>query len=406
MQYTEIMVRYGELSTKGKNRKDFIGRLNGNVAKALREYENTISIHPKRDRMHILLNGAPYEPIAKILSKIFGIQTFSPTIRIGKGIEEVKQTALELMQATYKEGMTYKVNTRRSDHDYEYDTNQMNLLIGDYLTEEIPNIKAQMKQPDLILRIEVRADAVYLSNQLIKGAGGLPVGSAGLGVMMLSGGIDSPVASYLAMKRGVEIEMVHFFSPPYTTKKALQKAQELTGKLANFSGKINFIAVPFAEIQEEIKRSVPEGYLMTIQRRFMLKLTDIIRERRGALAIFNGEAVGQVASQTLESMVAINEVTTTPIIRPVATMDKNEIIRIAEDIDTFNLSVMPFEDCCTIFAPPRPKTRPNLEKALQYEQKLDVDGMIERALAGIEVTPIYPEQKFINDEVSALDGLL
>lgn len=406
MEYTEIMVRYGELSTKGKNRKDFIGRLNGNVTKALRAYKDTINIQPKRDRMHIILNGAPFDEIDHILGKVFGIQTYSPAIRIERDIELVKQTALELMQATYEPGMTYKVNTRRSDHGYEYDTNQMNLLIGDYLSEQMPEMKVQMRNADLVLRIEVRHDAIYLSNQLIHGAGGLPVGTAGKGVMMLSGGIDSPVASYLAMKRGVEIEMVHFFSPPYTTKKALAKAQELTGKLANYSGKINFIAVPFAEIQETIKANVPEGYLMTIQRRFMLRLTDIIREQREALAIFNGEAIGQVASQTLESMAAINDVTNTPILRPVATMDKTEIIKIAEEIDTFDLSVMPFEDCCTIFAPPRPKTRPNLDKARHYEQMLDVTGLIERALSGIEITPVYPEQQFLNDEEDFATSLL
>lgn len=406
MKYTEIMVRYGELSTKGKNRKDFIGRLNGNVQKALVEYKDQITILPKRDRMHILLNDAPYEPIAEILHKIFGIQTYSPTIRVSKDIEDVKQTALELMQATYNPKMSFKVNTRRSDHDYVYDTNEMNLMIGDFLSKNIPDLKVQMREPDMVLRIEVRHDAIYLSNQLIHGAGGLPVGTAGKAMMMLSGGIDSPVASYLAMKRGVEIEMVHFFSPPYTTKKALQKAQELTGKLANYSGKINFIAVPFAKIQEEIKSNVPEGYLMTVQRRFMLRLTDLIMKKRGGLAIFNGEAIGQVASQTLESMVAINDVTTTPILRPVATMDKNDIIKISKDINTFDLSIMPFEDCCTIFAPPKPKTKPNLEKARQYEASLDVDGLIAEALAGIEIMPIYPEQKFIEDQEFDIQSLL
>lgn len=406
MKYTEIMVRYGELSTKGKNRKDFIGRLNGNVQKALVEYQDQITILPKRDRMHILLGDAPYQPISDILSKIFGIQTYSPTIKVSKDVEDVKNTALELMQDTYHDGMTYKVNTRRSDHDYQYDTNQMNQMIGDFLAENMPNLAVKMKEPDMVLRVEVRHDAVYLSNELIHGAGGLPVGTAGKAMMMLSGGIDSPVASYLAMKRGVEIEMVHFFSPPYTSKKALEKAQELTGKLANYSGKINFIAVPFAKIQEEIKAKVPEGYLMTIQRRFMLRLTDLIMKKRGGLAIFNGEAIGQVASQTLESMVAINDVTTTPIIRPVATMDKNDIIDISKEIDTFDLSIMPFEDCCTIFAPPRPKTKPNLEKTILYESKLDIDGLIEESLAGIEIMPIYPEQKFINSEAFDIAELL
>ncbi|KRK08709.1 thiamine biosynthesis protein thii [Lactobacillus pasteurii DSM 23907 = CRBIP 24.76] len=399
------MVRYGELSTKGKNRKDFIGKLAANVNRVLKDFPE-IEVHPKHDRMHITLNGTPFEVIDEKLKKVFGIQTYSPVIKTEKSLESIKETALEIMQATYEAGMTFKVNTRRSDHKFEYDTNQLNSIIGDYIFEKIPGIKAEMKHPDLVLRIEVRQDAVYISNQLLHGAGGMPVGTAGKAVMMLSGGIDSPVASYLALKRGVDIEMVHFFSPPYTTEKALAKAKELTGVLANYAGKINFIAVPFAEIQETIKEKLPEGYLMTVQRRFMLRLADIIRERRGGLAIFNGESVGQVASQTLESMVAINDVTTTPVLRPVATMDKTEIIKLAEKIGTFDLSIVPFEDCCTIFAPPRPKTKPKLDKARKYESYLDVDGLIQRALDGIEITAIYPDQKFIDNQSSEDADLL
>ncbi|GAA3628474.1 tRNA 4-thiouridine(8) synthase ThiI [Lactobacillus hamsteri] len=405
VKYTEVMIRYGELSTKGKNRKDFIGRLAGNVTRVLNDFPE-IEIHPRHDRMHIVLNDAPFEEIDKRLKKVFGIQTYSPAIKVPKTLEDIEKTSLELMQATFKDGMTFKVNTKRSDHQFEYDTNQINNMVGDYLFDRMDNLKAEMKHPDLVLRIEVRQDAVYISNQLLHGIGGMPVGTAGKAVMMLSGGIDSPVASYLAMKRGVEIEMVHFFSPPYTTEKALAKAKELTGILANFCGKINFIAVPFAEIQETIKEKIPEGYLMTVQRRFMLQLADRIREQRGGLAIFNGESVGQVASQTLESMVAINDVTTTPVIRPVATMDKTEIIERAEEIGTFDLSIQPFEDCCTIFAPPRPKTKPKLDKAREYEDRLDAEGLIERAMAGINITPIYPNQTFLDDKAQEDADLL
>lgn len=405
VKYTEVMIRYGELSTKGKNRKDFIGRLAGNVTKVLKDFPE-VEIHPRHDRMHIVLNGAPFAEVDKRLKKVFGIQTYSPTIKVPKTLDDIEKTSLELMQAVFKDGMTFKVNTRRSDHKFEYDTNQLNKLVGDYLFDNMDNLKAEMKHPDIVLRIEVRQDAIYISNQLLHGAGGMPVGTAGKAMMMLSGGIDSPVASYLALKRGVDIEMVHFFSPPYTSEKALAKAKELTGVLANYSGKINFIAVPFAEIQETIKEKLPEGYLMTIQRRFMLHLTDLIRQKRGGLAIFNGESVGQVASQTLESMVAINDVTTTPVIRPVATMDKTEIIERAQEIGTFDLSIEPFEDCCTIFAPPRPKTKPKLDKAREYEARLDVDGLIQRALDGIEVMPIYPNQKFLDDKAQEDADLL
>lgn len=405
MKYTEIMVRYGELSTKGKNRKDFIGRLAGNVTKVLREFPQ-VEIHPRHDRMHIVLNDAPFEEVDQRLKKVFGIQTYSPTIKVEKTLAEIEKTALALMKETFKKGMTFKVNTKRSDHQFLYDTNELNKMVGDYLFSHMDDLKVEMKHPDIVLRIEVRKDAVYISNQLLHGAGGMPVGTGGRAVMMLSGGIDSPVASYLALKRGVDIDMVHFYSPPYTTEKALNKAKELTGILANYAGKINFIAVPFAEIQETIKEKIPEGYLMTVQRRFMLELADKIRAKRRGLAIFNGESVGQVASQTLESMAAINDVTTTPVIRPVATMDKTEIINLAEKIGTFDLSIQPFEDCCTIFAPPRPKTKPKIEKAREFENRLDVDGLIERALAGIQVTSIYPNDKFLADKAEEDASLL
>lgn len=396
MQYTEIMIRYGELSTKGKNRKDFINRLASNVQKVLHDFPD-LKIQTHHDRMHILLNGTPFEPVNDRLKVVFGIQTYSPVIKTEKSLEAIEKTALELMQATYKAGMTFKVNTRRSDHKFIYDTNQLTQMVADYLYNHMEGLQAEMKHPDMVLLLEIRQDGAYISNQLLHGAGGMPVGTAGKAVMMLSGGIDSPVASYLAMKRGVNIEMVHFFSPPYTSEKALAKAKELTSVLAKYSGRINFIEVPFAEIQEMIKEKLPEGYLMTVQRRFMLRLADIIREKRHALAIFNGESVGQVASQTLESMAAINDVTTTPVLRPVATMDKTEIIAKAEEIGTFDLSIQPFEDCCTIFAPPRPKTKPKIDKAREYESRLDVDGLIERALAGVKVTPIYPGQSFLDD---------
>ena len=405
MKYTEIMVRYGELSTKGKNRKDFIGRLAGNVTKVLREFPQ-VEIHPRHDRMHIVLNDAPFEEVDQRLKKVFGIQTYSPTIKVEKTLAEIEKTALALMKETFKKGMTFKVNTKRSDHQFLYDTNELNKMVGDYLFSHMDDLKVEMKHPDIVLRIEVRKDAVYISNQLLNGAGGMPVGTGGRAVMMLSGGIDSPVASYLALKRGVDIDMVHFYSPPYTTEKALNKAKELTGILANYAGKINFIAVPFAEIQETIKEKIPEGYLMTVQRRFMLQLADKIRAKRRGLAIFNGESVGQVASQTLESMAAINDVTTTPVVRPVATMDKTEIIKLAEEIGTFDLSIQPFEDCCTIFAPPRPKTKPKIEKAREFENRLDVDGLIERALAGIQVTSIYPNDKFLADKAEEDASLL
>ncbi|MGJ0614721.1 tRNA uracil 4-sulfurtransferase ThiI [Enterococcus faecalis] len=390
MKYTEIMVRYGELSTKGKNRKTFIMQLAQNVKRALADFP-ALKIHADRDRMHILLNGEDSEGVIPKLSKVFGIQNFSPSIRIEKEMPAIRAMVQEVVREVYTPGKTFKITAKRSDHSFELDSNGLNQELGGAVIEAIPEIQVQMKKPDINLRIEIRKDAAYLSYETIRGAGGLPVGTSGRGMLMLSGGIDSPVAGYLAMKRGVEVEAVHFASPPYTSEQALQKAKDLAEKLVPYVGTIQFIEVPFTEIQEEIKRVVPQGYLMTITRRLMLRLTDAIREMRKGLVIINGESLGQVASQTLQSMVAINEVTSTPIIRPVVSMDKTEIIEIAEKIDTFELAIQPFEDCCTIFAPPQPKTRPRLDKAQDYEARLDLEGLMARALEGLKITEISAE---------------
>ena len=390
MKYTEIMVRYGELSTKGKNRKTFIMQLAQNVKRALADFP-ALKIHADRDRMHILLNGEDSEEVIPKLSKVFGIQNFSPSIRIEKEMPAIRAMVQEVVREVYTPGKTLKITAKRSDHSFELDSNGLNQELGGAVIEAIPEIQVQMKKPDINLRIEIRKDAAYLSYETIRGAGGLPVGTSGRGMLMLSGGIDSPVAGYLAMKRGVEVEAVHFASPPYTSEQALQKAKDLAEKLVPYVGTIQFIEVPFTEIQEEIKRVVPQGYLMTITRRLMLRLTDAIREMRKGLVIINGESLGQVASQTLQSMVAINEVTSTPIIRPVVSMDKTEIIEIAEKIDTFELAIQPFEDCCTIFAPPQPKTRPRLDKAQDYEARLGLEGLMARALEGLKITEISAE---------------
>ncbi len=392
MNYTEIMVRYGELSTKGKNRRSFIMQLAENVKRTLADFPK-VKVHAERDRMHLLLNGEDSQAIILKLQKVFGIQNFSPSIRVEKDVEVLKEAVQTVMSEIYTGTETFKITAKRSDHQFIQDSNQLNLTLGNAVIDRFPEIKVQMKKPDINLRVEIRMDGAYLSYETIQGAGGLPVGTSGKGMLMLSGGIDSPVAGYFAMKRGVEIEAVHFASPPYTSEQALQKAKDLTKKLTPYVGGIQFIEVPFTEVQEEIKKHVPQGYWMTITRRMMLRLTDAIREARHGLIILNGESLGQVASQTLQSMVAINEVTNTPIIRPVATMDKLEIIDVAQEIDTFELAIQPFEDCCTIFAPPQPKTRPKLEKVHLYEERLDIAGMMERALVGLKIEEIQASEK-------------
>lgn len=391
MQYTEIMVRYGELSTKGKNRRSFIMQLAQNVRSTLIDFP-AIKIHADRDRMHLILNGEDSTQVIPKLKKVFGIQTFSPSIRVEKNPAALKATTEQIMETIYTGKETFKVTAKRSDHSFELDSHGIQQFLGNAVVDRFPNIHVQMKRPDINLRVEIRRDGAYLSYETIKGAGGLPVGSSGKGMLMLSGGIDSPVAGYLAMKRGVEIEAVHFASPPYTSDQALQKAKDLTEKLTPYVGSIQFIEVPFTEIQEEIKQHTPQGYWMTLTRRMMLRITDAIREIRHGLIIINGESLGQVASQTLHSMVAINEVTSTPIIRPVVTMDKTEIIELAEKIDTFELAIQPFEDCCTIFAPPQPKTRPKMDKVLELEKRLDIEGMLTRCLTGLKIEAISAAQ--------------
>lgn len=387
MKYTEIMVRYGELSTKGKNRKLFISQLAQNVKRVLGDFP-AVKIHADRDRMHLLLNGEDSAQILPKLEKVFGIQNFSPSVRVEKTMPAIREMVQTIIKSAYQPGQTFKITSKRSDHSFELDTNELNRELGGAVFEVFPEIAVQMKKPNIEIRVEIRKEGAYLSYETIRGAGGLPVGTSGRGMLMLSGGIDSPVAGYLSMKRGVEVEAVHFASPPYTSEQALQKAKDLAAKIAPYAGSIQFIEVPFTEIQEEIKRVVPEGYLMTVTRRMMLRLTDAIREVRKGLVIINGESLGQVASQTLQSMVAINEVTATPIIRPVVSMDKGEIIEIAEKIDTFELAIQPFEDCCTIFAPPQPKTRPKLDKAQAYEARLDIEGLMARSMAGLKVSEI------------------
>lgn len=404
MQYSEIMIRYGELSTKKKNRMRFINKLKNNMEHVLSIYPD-VSVKTDRDRGHVYLNGTDYHEVAESLKEIFGIQAFSPSFKVEKNVDTLVKAVQEIMTSIYKDGMTFKITAKRSDHSFELDSRALNHTLGDAVFSVLPNIKAQMKQPDINLKVEIRDEAAYISYENIRGAGGLPVGTSGKGMLMLSGGIDSPVAGYLALKRGVDIEAVHFASPPYTSPGALKKAHDLTRKLTKFGGNIQFIEVPFTEIQEEIKEKAPEAYLMTLTRRFMMRITDRIREDRNGLVIINGESLGQVASQTLESMQAINAVTATPIIRPVVTMDKLEIIDIAQKIDTFDISIQPFEDCCTIFAPDRPKTNPKIKNTEQYEKRMDVEGLVERAVAGIMVTTIQPQAD--SDDVDDLiDDLL
>lgn len=302
----------------------------------------------------------------------------------------------------YKAGKTFKITTRRADKTFPYDTFELNNMFGSFILKNIPGLTVDVKNPDINLRIEVRSEAVYLSCETVLCAGGLPVGSSGKATLMLSGGIDSPVAGYLAMKRGLRVEAVHFFSPPYTSERAKQKVIDLTEKLAAVGGTVKLHIVPFTDIQQLIHERIPENYSMTTTRRLMLRITDEIRKKNDGLAIITGESLGQVASQTLESMYTINEVTNTPVLRPLITMDKTEIIELAKQIDTHDISIRPYEDCCTIFVPAHPKTNPRRDKVNHFESFTDFNPLIEEALQHTKSISINVQNKEKNQSFEGL----
>ncbi|MEH7503199.1 tRNA uracil 4-sulfurtransferase ThiI [Neobacillus drentensis] len=392
MEYERILIRYGEISTKGRNRNQFVEKLRKSVKIALAPFTN-VKVEASRDRMYVLLNGENCEEVIGKLANIFGIQSFSPAIKVERDIEVLKQTSLELVRSLYKEGQTFKITPKRSDKTFELDTDGINHTLGGHLLQHVLGLKVDVKNPDINLRIEVRKEAIYLSCETIQGAGGLPMGSSGKAMLMLSGGIDSPVAGYMAMKRGLEIEAVHFFSPPFTSERSKEKVIDLSKKLAKIYGSMTLHIVPFTAIQQTIREQIPENYSMTSTRRMMLRITDEIRKKHEGLAIITGESLGQVASQTLESMFAINEVTNTPLLRPLITMDKTDIIKIAQEIDTLEISNRPFEDCCTIFVPASPKTKPKRDKVQHYESFFDFEPMIQEAVQETETIVIKPDNK-------------
>lgn len=390
MIYDRVLIRYGELSTKGRNRNVFVTKLKKNI-KDIMKNEGNIQIQAGRDRMYLLLNDASYERIKEKLSNVFGIQSFSPVVRTEKNIEKVKEAALTLVKANFSPGNTFKINARRSDKTFEIDSQEMNSVLGAHILKNIDGIKVDVKHPDIELLVEVRKEGVFLSCEWVKGAGGLPAGVSGKAMLLLSGGIDSPVAGYMMMKRGVEIEAVHFFSPPYTSERAKQKVIDLAKKLTSFGGTIKLHIVPFTEIQQKIHETVPANYTMTSTRRFMLTIADEIRKKNGGLALVTGESLGQVASQTMESMLAINDVTSTPVLRPLIAMDKLEIIEISRKIGTHDISILPYEDCCTIFTPPSPKTKPKLERVEHYESFFDFEPYVREAVEKTETLLISEE---------------
>ncbi|MBE1554387.1 tRNA uracil 4-sulfurtransferase ThiI [Sporosarcina limicola] len=381
MEWNELLIRYGEISLKGRNRNVFVRKLRNNIKDALSDL-TTVVIRPERDRMFLFAddNQDMQEAIAR-LPYIFGIQSFSPVAKCEATLETIKNKALDVIGASETIGKTFKVEIRRTDKSFPLETNELQQEIGAHVLRSFPELGVRMKKPDILLRVDIRAEGAFLTAKVYEGAGGMPVGSNGHSLLMLSGGIDSPVAGYLMMKRGVSIDAIHFASPPFTGELAKKKVVDLAEKLSSFGAAVRLHIIPFTEIQQIIVTQIPDNVSMTTTRRMMLQIADKVRMEIGALAIITGESLGQVASQTLESLTAINAVTSTPILRPLISSDKLEIIDIAQKIGTYDISIRPYEDCCTIFTPSNPKTKPRLEKVAYYESFTDFAPMIEEAVA-------------------------
>ena len=387
--YDHIMVRFGELSTKGKNKIDFIRVLFHNCQRALKEFDK-LHIYMRHDHIYVELNGADYKPVIERLQEVSGIQGLSLVHKsLDRDIENIKNMSLELIKQ--ETGKTFKVHVKRTDKKYPLVSDQITRIVAGHILKSGLGLTVDVHNPDIMLSIEVRDEAVYIFSHTFPGAGGYPLGVGGKAMHMLSGGIDSPVAAYLLMKRGVTIECIHFASPPYTQVGVIYKLEDLLKVLNRYQARIRLHIVPFTKIQEAIYDHVDESYCITMMRRMMFRLADRLAKMRHCPVISSGESVGQVASQTLQSMRVINDVTNMPIIRPCATMDKVDIINTSVKIGTYDISIRPYIDCCTIFTPKSPKTAPKLEDCLRFEEQFDYEPLLKEALSNIEV-------KFITDE--------
>ena len=383
-----LMVRFGELSTKGKNKKDFIARLAKNIKNSLKEFEG-LTFDVKYDHIYVDLNGMDYHKPVEVLQDVSGIRAISLVYKVDKDIEIIKSSCLELVKTL--SGKTFKVNCKRADKQFPLVSDEIVRKVAPVILKNT-ELKVDVHNPDINLSIEVRGEATYIFTQTFPGAGGYPLGVGGKAMLMMSGGIDSPVAAYLMMKRGVTIECIHFASPPYTQIGVIYKLEDLLNKLNRYQENIILHIVPFTKIQEAIYANSNESYAITIMRRMMYRLSDALAKKRRCPAIVNGESIGQVASQTLVSMNTINDVTNMPVIRPLAIFDKLQIIDISKKIDTYDISIRPYEDCCTIFTPKNPKTAPKIEDVVKFEEKFDWQSLLDEALENVETRVIKKEE--------------
>lgn len=384
-----IMIKYGELTTKKANRKTFINILNNNILKVLHGY--SVNIKKDRVRMYIECNENDITEIAEKLQKIFGLHSIVICHKVNTNIDEISAKVLELLKNT--KFKTFKINTKRADKKFPIPSMEFNNKMGGVVLKNT-DLKVDVHTPDVLVNIEIRHEGTFIYTNEIQGIGGYPVGIQGKGLLMLSGGIDSPVAGYLSLKRGVDLECLYFESPPHTSIEAKNKVIKLASIIDEYSGNIKVNIVPFTKLQETIYKNVPDNYVITIMRRMMYRIAEKVAKKNKCKILINGESIGQVASQTLSSMIVINNVTNMPVIRPVACMDKIEIIEIAKKIKTYETSILPYEDCCTIFLPKHPVINPDLDKCIKYENLFDYEELINECVENIEVVSNLKQKEF------------
>ncbi len=389
MQYQSFLIKYAEIGTKGKNRYLFEDALIKQIRYSLRNVEGSFNVTKESGRIYVMAEGEyDYDDTIEALKRVFGIAGICPMVQIeDKDYENLKRSVVEYMDQVYPDkNLTFKVDARRGDKNYPVSSEQINRDMGEAILEAFPETKVDVHHPQVLLRVEVR-QKINLFSLIIPGPGGMPVGTNGKAMLLLSGGIDSPVAGYMIAKRGVKIDAVYFHAPPYTSDRAKQKVVDLANLVARYAGPINLHVVNFTDIQLYIYDKCPHEELTIIMRRYMMRIAQAIAEQTGSIALITGESIGQVASQTVQSLAATNEVCTMPVFRPVIGFDKQEIVDVSEKIGTFETSIQPYEDCCTIFVAKHPVTKPNINVIHNSERSLEekIDQLVKTALETTEV---------------------
>lgn len=376
-----VLAKYGEIALKGLNKNTFEDILVKNIKRRLKKFgkfdfskaQSTLYISPKND-------DCDMDGVMEAMGKVFGIAKLCRAKGYEKDFEIIKTQGVDYVAESLENANTFKVAAKRSDKKFKMKSPEICRELGGVILERFPHLTVDVNNPDVVVTVEIREEKAFVHSVNVDGAGGIPVGSSGKSMLLLSGGIDSPVAGYMMAKRGVAISAIHFESPPYTSERARMKVEKLAGIMANYCGRINFFCVPFTEIQEQIKNNCDEEYFTIIMRRLMMEIAQRICEKQGIQSLVTGESIGQVASQTMYAMVCTDNACRIPVFRPVIGMDKREIVEISRKINTFETSIEPYEDCCTVFTPKHPKTKPLLQEVIAEQEKFDFEPLIEKAV--------------------------